>query len=218
MCAGPVLLEFFGKAFGDEVDGKAAGVGGDDGAGFAERGDAREEIAFDFEIFGDDFDDPIGFGDAREVVFEIADGNFFGERGSEEGGGAGFFCGVEAGAGDFVAVGGRSAGMEAGWNDIEEDAGEAGVGEMSGDARAHGAGAENDSFLNRTSHRGPFCGEYAKGQVTKPASGGQTRGREESGSAGSSTSCVMIEEIQTERLARGRRDGFKMVLGLWKEP
>jgi hypothetical protein len=47
---------------------------------------------------------------------------------------------------------------------------------MGGDACAHGSGAEDDSFLDRTSHEGPFCGECAKGQVTKPASSGQTKG------------------------------------------
>src|SRR5882672_728997 len=156
------------------MDGKATGVGGDDGPGFAELRDAREEFALDFEIFGDDFDDPIGFGDAREVVFKIADGDFFGQRGSEESGGAGFLGGIETGAGDFVAIGGRGVWFEVGRNDVEEDAGQTGIGKMSGDASAHGSGAKDDSFLDRTSHEGPFCGEYAKGQVTKPASDGQT--------------------------------------------
>jgi len=66
-----VLLELFGHALGDEMDRKATGVGGDDGAGLAELGDAREELTLDFEIFGDDFDDPVGFRDAGEVIFEL---------------------------------------------------------------------------------------------------------------------------------------------------
>src|SRR5206468_3507698 len=99
-----------------------------------------KEATFDFEIFGDDFDDPVGVGDAREIVFEIADGNFGGERGGEESGRLGFFGAVEAGEHDFVAVGGRSVF----WNDIEQQAGEARVGEMRGNASAHGACAEND--------------------------------------------------------------------------
>ena len=156
MCASPVLLKLFGQAFGDEMDREAAGVGGDDGAGLAELGDARKELALDFEIFRDDFDDPIGFGNAREIIFEIADGDFFGERGREKGGRAGFFCGVEASADDFVAVGARGVGLEVGRNDVEEDAREAGVGEMGCDACAHGASAEDGCFLDRTSHEGPF--------------------------------------------------------------
>ena len=154
--AGPVLLEFFGQALGDEMDRKAARVGGDDGAGLAELRDARKEFALDFEIFGDDFDDPIGFGDAREVIFEIADVDFFGERGREKRGGAGFFCGVDASADDLVAVCAWGVGPEVGRNDVEENAWEAGVGEMRGDASAHGASAEDGCFLDRTSHGGPF--------------------------------------------------------------
>jgi hypothetical protein len=45
---------------------------------------------------------------------------------------------------------------------------------MRGDACAHGSGAKNDSFLDRTSHGGLFEAVCAKGQVTKPASCGQT--------------------------------------------
>jgi hypothetical protein len=157
VCAGPVLLEFFGHAFGDEMDGKAAGVGGDDGAGLAELRKTREEFALDIEVFGDDFDDPIGFGDAGEVVFEIANGDFFGQRRGEKSGGAGLFCGFEASADDFVSIGGRGVRLEIGRNDIEKDAGQAGVGEMGGDTSTHGASSEDDCFLDRTSHEGPSC-------------------------------------------------------------
>ena len=43
MRAGPVLLKFFAHAFGDEMHGQARSVGGDDGAGLAKLGDAREQ-------------------------------------------------------------------------------------------------------------------------------------------------------------------------------
>ncbi len=43
-----MLLELCGHAFGDEVDGEAGGVGGNDGAGLAELSDAGEESALDF--------------------------------------------------------------------------------------------------------------------------------------------------------------------------
>ena len=73
MRAGPVLLELGGGLLGDLADGEAGGVGGDDGAGAAMGGDAFEEAALDVEIFRYGFDDPIGFGAAGEIVFEISD-------------------------------------------------------------------------------------------------------------------------------------------------
>jgi len=176
VCASPVLLEFFGHAFGDEMDGKAAGIGGNDGAGLAKLRDTGKELALDIEIFGNDFDDPIGFGNAGKIVFEIADGDFFSESGREKRCGAGFLCGFEAGANDFVAIGGRGIGLEIGRNDVEENAWQASVGEMRGDASAHSASAENGCFLDRTSHEGLLAAMCANGQVTKPTSSGQTRG------------------------------------------
>src|SRR5262249_30171436 len=117
-----MLLELFGHAFGDEMNGKAAGVGANDGTGFAELRNAREEIALDFEIFGDDFDDPVGFSDAWEIIFKIADRDFFGESRSEKGGWARFLCGFEACTDDLVAVGSRGVGLEIGRNDVEKNA------------------------------------------------------------------------------------------------
>ena len=119
-------------------------------------GDAIEQLALDFEIFGDGFDDPIGFGAPGEIVFEIADGDARGDRGREEGGGAGLEGGVQAGADDAVAdagIGEREAagfflGRELGRDDIQQPAGHAGVGQMRGDARAHGAGAEDGNFFD----------------------------------------------------------------------
>ena len=156
MRAGPMLLKFGGGAGGDLADGQAGGVGGDDGAGAANGGDAIEELALDFEIFGDGFDDPIGFGAPGEIVVEIADGDARGDRGREEGGGAGFEGGVQAGADDAIAdagVGQREAaslflGGELGRDDVQQPARHAGVGQMRGDSGAHGASAEDGNFFD----------------------------------------------------------------------
>ena len=118
-------------------------------------GDRLQQAALDFEIFGDGFDDPIGLGAPGEIVVEIADGDAGGGGGREEGGGARLEGGFEAGANDAIAdarVGEREAaglflGSELGRDDVEQPAGDAGVGQMSGDAGAHGAGAEDgDTF------------------------------------------------------------------------
>ncbi len=84
MRAGPVLLEIGVGLGGDLADGKAGGIGGDDGAGAAVRGDASQQLALDLQIFGDDLDDPIGFGAPGEIVFEIADGDASCRAGSKE--------------------------------------------------------------------------------------------------------------------------------------
>jgi hypothetical protein len=151
-----VLLELFGQAFGDEMNGKAAGVCGDDCAGLAKLCDAGKELAFDFEIFGDDFNDPVGFRNAGKIVFKIANGDFVGESGSEKSGGTRFPGGFKTGTDDFVSVGRRSVGLEVGRDDIKKNARQTGIGKMGSNTSAHGARAEDDSFLDRTSHEGPF--------------------------------------------------------------
>ncbi len=101
--AEPGAAEVVGESFGDFADGQAAGVGGDDGAGLADGFDFAQERPFEVEIFDDGFDDPVDFGEFLEVVFEVADGDEAGERWVHEGGGLGFFGGVESGGGDFVS-------------------------------------------------------------------------------------------------------------------
>jgi hypothetical protein len=125
-----VLAEFGGKAFGDLRERNAAGVGGDDGAGGPMRNHAIVERAFDGEIFGDGFDDPVAVFDLREVVIEAAGGDQAGGFGNEEGGGAAFQRGIEAIA--------RGLGR-----DVQQQRRNSGVGEMGGDAGTHGPGSED---------------------------------------------------------------------------
>ena len=150
-----MALELVGEAFGDLADGKAGGVGGDDRAGAAMRQNFLQQAALDGQIFGHGFDDPVGLGAPGEIVLEIADGDAGGRGGREEGGGARLLGGFEAGANDAVAdarIGERkAAGLllrgEFGRDDVQQPAGHAGVGQMSGDAGAHGSGAEDgDTF------------------------------------------------------------------------
>ncbi len=56
-----MMPEFFGKAFRYLAQRDAAGVGGNDGAGAAERLDFTPQQSFKVQFFGDGFDDPIGF-------------------------------------------------------------------------------------------------------------------------------------------------------------
>ena len=142
--AKPGPAEVVGESFGNFADGEAAGVGGDDGARLADGFYFSQEGALQVEVFDDGLDDPVDVGEFLQVVFEIADGDESGERRFHEGGGLGFLGGVESGGGDFVAGGAIGVGRD----DIEQVAGNAGVGEMRGDAGAHGSGAEDSDFID----------------------------------------------------------------------
>ena len=84
MRAGPVLLELIGQPFGNQVDGKARSIGGDDGAGSAELRNLGKQVALDVQIFRDYFDDPIGLRAMRQIVFEISNRDFLRKRSAEE--------------------------------------------------------------------------------------------------------------------------------------
>ncbi len=60
--AEPGAAEVVGEAFGDFGHGKSAGVGGDDGAGLADGFYFLEQVALDFQILDDGFDDPVDVG------------------------------------------------------------------------------------------------------------------------------------------------------------
>ena len=168
MRAGPVLLQFVGQALGDAVPtGQAGGIGGDDRAGLATCGDAREQRALDLQIFGDDFDDPVGFGAELQIVFEISgDDAVLAGRWREKRGGPRFHGSGQARANDavadFRAGHGEAAlffvGIGLGGSDIEQGAPDSGVGHVRGDARAHGARAEDDDFFDGSFHRAAFGG------------------------------------------------------------
>ena len=87
MSAGPMALEIVVEALSNLADGQAGGVGGHQSAGAARGGDFLQQGAFNSEIFGDDFDDPVGFGAPGQVIFEIADGDARCEIRGEKGGG-----------------------------------------------------------------------------------------------------------------------------------
>ena len=52
--------------------------------------DAGEQRGFDFEIFGDGFNDPVAAGEFGQIVVEVAGSDERGEGWLKEGGGFGF--------------------------------------------------------------------------------------------------------------------------------
>ena len=123
-----------GQCRGDVRYGQAGGVGGEERVRGEMREDAGEQRGFDFEIFGDSFNDPVAPGEFGQVVVEVAGSDERGERGLKEGGGLGFGESVEGRA---------AAAPRCLWREIEEEHGDSGVGEMRGDAGAHGSCAED---------------------------------------------------------------------------
>ena len=157
MRARPMLLPFLGHPFRDAAHGQAGGIRGDDRAGLANLRDAREQRALDFEIFGDDFDDPVGLGAKFQIVFKIAGDDAIFEAAREKCGGLGLDGGGKARANDAVANIGICQGQPAllllggqlGRRDIQQRAPDAGIGDVRGNARAHGARAQNHDFFDR---------------------------------------------------------------------
>ena len=70
MRAGPMAAEIQTASFGDFADAETGSICGNESAGTAMSFDAFEKRALDFEIFGDDFDDPIGLGAPIEIIFQ----------------------------------------------------------------------------------------------------------------------------------------------------
>ena len=160
MRARPVLLPFLGHPFRDAAHGQAGGIRGDDRAGLANLRDAREERALDFEIFGDDFDDPVRLGAKFQVIFEIAGDDAILEAPREKCGRPGLDGGGEARANNAVADIGSCEGQPAllllgrklRRRDVQQRAPDAGIGDVRGNPRAHGARAQDHDFFDRS-----FC-------------------------------------------------------------
>ncbi len=163
MRSGPVLLKIFGSAFGDQMNRQTGSVRSDDGTGLADRFYAREEAALDFQIFGDGFNDPIHLATPGDVVFKITGGDETRVVRSEECGGARFFCCFQTGKHDAIPHG-RAVqrqtfalfrGREARGNDVQQVARDAGVRQLRGDARAHGARPQDCCTFDASFHQCP---------------------------------------------------------------
>ncbi len=119
MSPGPVLLELFAHRFGDQVNGQSGSVGGYNRARLAELCHARQQFAFDLEIFRHNFDDPVGFGATRQVILKISDRHSFRQRRREKRRRLGFFRRLEPRAHNLVAFRGRRLGLQIRRNDIQ---------------------------------------------------------------------------------------------------
>jgi hypothetical protein len=172
------------------------------------RHDFGEEGLLDGEVFGDSFDDPVTVFQTGEVIFKIA-------RDYEA-----RICGVVKRCGFGLEQGGDGAGGDAasgfrigivGRDDVEQEHGHSGVGQMRSDARAHGSGSENGGAAQERSGGMAlgFCGYGGAHVFGSPGdedarrflgcSGGSIRGQDtEWRGEGSSGGCFGCGRAHTE--------------------
>ena len=115
------------------------------------RQDAGQERSFYREVFGDGFNDPVAAGELGQVVVEVAGSDEAGQGGLEEGCRLGLEQRFDGPGSEFVA-GERFAGRD----DIEQQDGDSGVGQVGGDAGAHCARAEDGGAANEHRARRGF--------------------------------------------------------------
>ena len=177
----PMLLKLFAHALGNQVHGQAGRVGGYDGSWLAKLGYAGQQFPLDFQIFGDDFDDPIGLRTTRQIILEVSASNLFRKCGREKSCRLGLLGGLQSGSHDLVALRAWRIRGQTRRNNVQQNARQPGVREMCGDPRAHGSRSQHYCLFNATIHGMPFTGFRSPissmGQVTKPACAGQTMSR-----------------------------------------
>ena len=138
-------------------DRKTRCIGGDDGAVFQVRGDALEQRALDVELLDDRFENPVALAQLLDVVFEIADRHATRARGRKECGRLRLRRALETRAREGVAVLARGRVAlhlgAGGWNDVEQQCRDSGVGEMRGERTPHHTRAQHSGALDRDGQR-----------------------------------------------------------------
>ena len=85
MCAEPVAPESLTETFDNAADRQPTGVGRNNCRRLANRFDLLQQLALNFEVLGNRFDDPVGIGEQLEIVFEVSCLYQSGERWIEKG-------------------------------------------------------------------------------------------------------------------------------------
>jgi hypothetical protein len=117
------------------------GVRGDDAAVFADLLDFVVQRLLQIEPLDDGFDDEIAVGELAEVIVDVAGFDQLGGLRTHEGSRIGLQHLLDGSLGDDVAIGCILG------NDVEQQNGQARVGDVSGDASPHHASADDgDAF------------------------------------------------------------------------
>ncbi len=156
--AEPAAAQFRGQHAGNRGDGNAAGVRGQDGVRLHMRRDARQQLLLDLEIFRYRLDDPVAFGELRQIVIEVAGANARGGGWRVKSGRLALLQRVERLVRNGVA-GAIARGQ------IQQQDADAGIGQMSGDARSHGARAQHRCLAQQRGRARLRCDVLAPQQL-----------------------------------------------------
>jgi hypothetical protein len=132
-----VAREIRGQAGGQHRQRNRRGVGRHGRTGLAGVLDPAIERLLDRDVFQHRLDDPIGLGQAAQIVLDIAGLDQPGVARVHQGRGIAFQQLFDRALGDGVAVDGALG------HDVEQQHRHAGIGDMRGDAGAHDAGADD---------------------------------------------------------------------------
>ena len=148
----------------DLLERQAGGVGGEQGVRSQMRHDASQERRFYLQVFSHGLDNPVAPGEPGQIVLEVAGGDERGKRRLVEGSRFGLGQGGERSLRQTVLI------ALSGWNKIEEQRGDSGVCQVSGDAGAHGAGSQHGGAADEKQ-----CGGAGK-RTGRAGSGSYNRG------------------------------------------
>ena len=74
------------------MHGQSGSIRRDNRAGLAKLRHARQQVSLDLQIFRDDFDDPVGFRTARQIIIKISDSDAIRKRRRKKRRGLRFFA------------------------------------------------------------------------------------------------------------------------------
>ena len=140
----PVAPKIFGEALSDFAHRQPAGIRRDNCSRLPNGLDFPQQRPLDLQILDDRLDHPVALADPLQVVVEIADGDQLGQRGLEERRGPGLDRCLQPLRRNSIP--GRTVRIRD--HPIQQKRRDAGIGQMRGNARAHGSSAQNSNLIN----------------------------------------------------------------------
>ncbi len=148
MCAEPAPLKLRGHLCRDAGYGQAASVRCHSGVTVTVRRNLRQQRLFDSQILCNSLNDPIAIAQQRQIIFKIANRDARGIGGIIKGGRFGFFQALQRSRGNFAAL--RLVTRRCiGGNNVQQNHGQASIGQVGRNAHPHGARTQHGSLAQR---------------------------------------------------------------------